>query len=64
MSDSKKNEGEGNRTADREYRKNARDFAKSGKVEDAAEDARDAVEGDESDELKKAEEKGKDPAKS
>ncbi|CAN0588884.1 unnamed protein product [Laminaria digitata] len=64
MSDSSKNEGEGNRTADRKYREDARKFAKSGKVENAAEKAREAIDGDEREELKKAEEKGKDRAKS
>src|SRR5713226_8565735 len=39
------NEGEGNRTAAREYNKAQHDFARSGKVEEKAREARRAVEG-------------------
>jgi hypothetical protein len=53
------NEGEGNRTAAREYNKAQSDFAKSGKVQQAAEDAAVAVDGPEGEELRRAEEKGK-----
>lgn len=60
MSDDKqKNEGEGNRTADENYREGVQDFVDSGKVEDAAEKAKDAVDGDEAEELKRAEEDAK-----
>lgn len=63
MEKSNKNEGEGNRTADREYRKDTEDFIESGKVSGAADKARKAVEGAEKDELDKAEEKGKEKAR-
>lgn len=53
-----KNEGEGNRTAAREYNKETREFIDSGKVEKSAEKARKAVEGDEGSSLKKAEKEG------
>lgn len=36
---SKENQGEGNKTADRNYREKTREFVESGKVEKAAEDA-------------------------
>ncbi|MEQ8697225.1 MAG: hypothetical protein RLT05_11770 [Bauldia litoralis] len=60
-----KNEGEGNKSADREYRKDTRDFIDSGKVDEAAEKAKAAVEGDEAERLKKAEKIGRtgDPGK-
>lgn len=57
------NEGEGNRTAAKEYNKSQKDFAKSGKVEDAAKKAREAVEGSEGEELREAEEKGRSQAR-
>jgi hypothetical protein len=41
---SQKNQGEGNRDADREYRKNASEFARSGKQHRAAEEAKREVE--------------------
>lgn len=34
-----KNEGEGNKTADRRYRQKTRNFVEPGKVDDAAEEA-------------------------
>lgn len=51
--------GEGNREADREYRKDTEEFIESGKVDEAAEKAReqDPAEADE------AEERGKERAK-
>ncbi len=49
------NEGEGNRTAAREYNKAQHDFARSGKVEEKAREARRAVEGAEGKELRDAE---------
>lgn len=36
---SKENQGEGNKTADRNYREKTREFVESGNVEKAAEDA-------------------------
>ena len=39
-------QGEGNREADRRYREGARRFAESGRVDDAAREARESVEGD------------------
>jgi hypothetical protein len=57
-----KNEGEGNHTAAREYNKAQQDFAKSGKVDQAAKDAARAVDGPEAADLKKAEAIGKSHA--
>lgn len=54
-----RNEGEGNRTAAREYNQAQRDFARSGKVEESGKAARKAVEGVEADELRDAELVGK-----
>ena len=54
-----RNEGEGNRTAAREYNRAQRDFARSGKVEESAKSARKAVEGVEAGELHDAELVGK-----
>jgi hypothetical protein len=54
-----RNEGEGNRTAAREYNQAQRDFARSGKVKESAKAARKAVEGVEADELRDAELVGK-----
>jgi hypothetical protein len=63
-----KNEGEGNKTAARTYNEQQKRFAESGKVADAAEDARKAVDGPEGEELRRAEKEaqshahGEDPA--
>ena len=54
-----RNEGEGNRTAAREYNRAQHDFARSGKVEENAKAARKAIEGVEVDELRDAELVGK-----
>ncbi|HKW55601.1 MAG TPA: hypothetical protein VJO12_18060 [Stellaceae bacterium] len=54
-----RNEGEGNRTAARQYNHAQRDFARSGKVEEKAKEACKAVEGAEADELRDAELVGK-----
>ena len=54
--DSSKNEGEGNRTADRKYREGVRRHVESGASEPAAEEAQHALEGAEAEELRKAEE--------
>ncbi len=53
------NQGEGNRTAAREYNKAQQDFAKSGKVEQAARSAERALDTEEAKELKQAEEIGR-----
>ncbi len=58
-----KNEGEGNKTAARQYNKGTRDFVKSGRVDTAAEAAAKAVSGEERHELEQAEEKGRRHAK-
>lgn len=53
-----KNEGEGNKTAARHYNEATTEFAKSGKVEDKAKEARQAVDGKEGDKLRQAEREG------
>jgi hypothetical protein len=53
------NQGEGNRTAAREYDRAQEEFAKSGKVEQAARSAERALDTKEAKELKKAEELGR-----
>lgn len=59
-----KNEGEGSRSAAREYNKATTAFAKSGKVAPAAKEAKRAMESDdEAREMRNAEEVGKRPAK-
>jgi hypothetical protein len=58
-SDKSKNEGEGNRTADRKYREGVRRHVESGASEPAAEEAQRALEGAEADELCKAEDAAK-----
>lgn len=57
--DQTRNEGEGNRTADRQYREGVRRHVKSGASADAAEKAQQALEGGEAEELRKAEESAK-----
>ena len=57
--DEGENEGEGNRTADRQYRENVSRHVESGKSQPAADDARRALEGDEADDLREAERHGK-----
>ena len=61
MSESRpnKNEGEGNRTADRKYREDVRRHVESGAVEPAAEEAEETLRGPEAEELRRAEEAGK-----
>ena len=54
-----KNEGEGNRTAARQYNEARRRFVKSGKAEEKAKEAERAVEGKEGDTLREAELVGK-----
>jgi hypothetical protein len=53
-----KNEGEGNKTAARHYNKATTEFAKSGKVEEKAQEARKAVDNDKSGKLRQAEREG------
>jgi hypothetical protein len=57
-----RSEGEGNKTAARHYNEKAENFAKSGKVEDKAREAKEALEGDEGRELADAEAEGKSHA--
>lgn len=54
-----RNEGEGNKTAAREYNRDTTAFAKSGQVEGKAHEAEQAIEGKQADELRKAEREGK-----
>jgi hypothetical protein len=54
-----KNEGEGNRTADRKYRENVRRHVESGAPEPAAEEAQEALEGPEAEQLRKAEDEAR-----
>jgi hypothetical protein len=63
MDDSKKTkdgvEGEGSYTGTRDYNERTADFIKKGKVDKAAQDARQAMDSGEAADLKAAEEKGK-----
>lgn len=59
---SPKNEGEGNKTAAREYNKAQQRFVKAGQVEQAARDAERALDGAEGQELLDAEAAGKSRA--
>jgi hypothetical protein len=53
-----RNEGEGNKTAAKEYNKETTAFAKSGQVEGKAREAKQAVDGKEGDKLREAERAG------
>jgi hypothetical protein len=53
------NEGEGSRTAAKQYNEATRKFVESGKVDKAAKDAEQAIEGEEAEELKRAEDEGR-----
>jgi hypothetical protein len=53
------NEGEGSRSADRNYRDGVAEHLQSGRSEQAAEEARRALDGPEADELDRAEREGK-----
>lgn len=55
------NQGEGNRSADKAYREDTRNFVESGKVDENAQKAKNALEGSEREELEKAEREGKKP---
>ena len=57
------NEGEGSRTAARRYNKGVENTVKSGKVGAGAKKAREAIDGPEAEELKRAEEEAKDLAR-
>ena len=57
---SQANEGEGNRTAARNYNQGVRDFEKTGQVEKKAREAADALDGLEAAQLKQAEQAGKE----
>jgi hypothetical protein len=54
-----RNEGEGNKTAAREYNRETTEFAKSGQVEGKAREAKQAMQGNEADQMRKAEREGK-----
>jgi hypothetical protein len=58
-----KNEGEGNRTAARQYNEAQRKFVESGKVEPAAKDAEHALETEEAEALERAEKEGRSHAR-
>ena len=60
--DGQRNEGEGNKTAAREYNRETTAFAQSGQVEGKAREAKQAIEGDEADALRAAEREGKSHA--
>lgn len=59
---SSRNEGEGNRTAARQYNEAQREFVKSGEVEEKAREAEQALDGREKRELDRAEAVGKRPS--
>jgi len=58
-----RNEGEGNKSAAREFNREQKKFAQSGKVRPAAEQAKRAVEGGEKQELERAERAGESKAR-
>lgn len=58
-----RNEGEGSRSAARNFNQSSKEFVRSGKVDRAAKSAKDAVEGKEQKSLRSAEEKGRARAK-
>jgi hypothetical protein len=53
------NEGEGNKSADRRYRKATEEFVKSGRVPGKAQEAADDLDTAEGEELREAERKGR-----
>ena len=57
--DNSSNEGEGNKTAARQYNEAQQRFTQSGKVEEKGREAEKALDGPEKDALQKAEEVGK-----
>ncbi len=54
-----KNEGEGSREADRHYRQGVQKTVESGRVEELGEEAKKALEGEEGEELRRAEKEAK-----
>jgi len=58
------NQGEGDKASAERFNEEEQAFIQSGRVEAAAKDARKALDGAEADELKRAEAKGKRPARS
>ena len=58
-----KNEGEGSRTAAKEYDEKTQRFVKNEDVESKAQEARDAVESDDEGVLEEAEKRGKEKAR-
>lgn len=58
-----KNEGEGNKTAARQYNESTRQFVENEDVEGEAQKAAQATEGDEGSELREAEEIGRSKAR-
>lgn len=59
-----RNEGEGNRTAARQYNEDTQEFVKAGRVNDAAKEAEDALQSGERDELLRDEATGRSRARS
>jgi len=59
MTEKQRNEGEGNRTAARVYNRATNESARSGKVEEQAKRAEQAIEGPQRAELERAEQAGK-----
>lgn len=58
------NEGEGNKSADRRYREQTKQFVKSGRVKTQAKKAADALDGREGAQLADAEKKGRSRGRS
>ncbi|UQA57849.1 hypothetical protein [Polyangium aurulentum] len=56
------NEGEGSKSAARRYAQSTQEFIESGKVDEAAHNASEALEGPEGDELRRAEQESKNRA--
>jgi hypothetical protein len=63
MADDNRNEGEGSRTAARQYNEGVQSHIRKGNVDKEAHDAAKAVEGSEGEDLRQAEETGKSHAK-
>jgi len=63
MTEKQRNEGEGNRTAARVYNRATKEFARSGKVEEQAKRAEQAIEGPQRTELERAEQAGRNKSR-
>jgi hypothetical protein len=63
MTSETKIEGEGSRTAARQYNEKTQDFTETADVEAQAQKAKDALNSDQAEELKQAEDQGKSHAK-